>query len=229
MIYRLWARIRLRHMDEGRYALAQAYQYGGVKDRAALDAAWESALEAELEGRAGQGGSQALLLDLSKCYERIPLGRLAEAAVRQGWPRTVVAVAVAQYAAVRWVAVAGAIVPAGRAACGMVPGCALAVRLLGSFLHEPLSRALGPLGGMQALRTYVDDLRLDRAGAPAAVAAWLREALEGRQGRAGAGGHDAADQQESWAWVQRGAPGGVGQGSWRAWGQGPLGRRGPRC
>ena len=155
---------------------------GGVKGRAALDAAWESALEAELEGRAGQGGSQAFLLDLSKCYERIPLGRLAEAAVRQGWPRTVVAVAVAQYAAVRWVAVAGAIVPAGRAACGMVPGCALAVRLLGSFLHEPLSRALGPLGGMQALRTYVDDLRLDRAGAPAAVAAWLREALEGVKG-----------------------------------------------
>ena len=155
---------------------------GGVKGRTALDAAWESALAAELEGRAGQGGSQAFPLDLSKCYERIPLGRLAAAAVRRGWPRTVVAVAVAQYAAARWVAAAGAIVPAGRAACGMVPGCALAVRLLGSFLHEPLSRALGPLGGMQALRTYVDDLRLDRAGAPAAVAAWLREALEGVKG-----------------------------------------------
>ena len=44
----------------------------------------------------------------------------------------------------------------------MVPGCALAVRLLAGFLHPSIERALSPLGDLGHLRTYVDDLRLDQ-------------------------------------------------------------------
>ena len=62
-------------------------------------------------GKEGQGGGNqgvetaARLLDISKCYERIPLTLLATRAVQQGWPRTVVLMAVGQYAAVRCVCV----------------------------------------------------------------------------------------------------------------------------
>ena len=132
-----------------------------------------------MQGRGGvnQEGTAALMLDISKCYERIPLVALAERAMQQGWPGTVVRMAIRQYAATRWVAVAGAVVNGGRARRGMIPGCAMAVKLLGSFLHEPLTRALSP--EMRAgLRTYVDDLRIVVKGSVGDAGKSLQEAFK---------------------------------------------------
>ena len=76
-----------------------------------MDAAWEAAFEAEMagEGGLGEGGTAALLLDISKCYARIPLAALARHAVQRGWPVAVISLAIRQYEATRWVSVAGAI------------------------------------------------------------------------------------------------------------------------
>ena len=41
----------------------------------------------------------------------------------------------------------------------MIPGCFMAVKLLGSFLHAPLMRALAP-ELVEGLRTCVDDRRI---------------------------------------------------------------------
>ena len=88
---------------------------------------------------------------------------LASRALRQGWPQTVVIMAVGQYAAARWVCVAGAAVYGGRARCGLIPGCAMAVQLLGSFLQELLSRAFSE-GRVQGVCAYVDGLRIVVSG-----------------------------------------------------------------
>ena len=89
-------------------------------------------------------GVSTVLLDLSKCYERAPLKLLAVRAYEAGWPGKVVALAIAQYRAVRFVSVAGATVPAGKAQFGMIPGCALAVKLLSAFLRVPTEILIGP-------------------------------------------------------------------------------------
>ena len=108
----------------------------------ASEAAWDSALRAELEGVEPDQGAIAILLDLSKCYERIPLLDLARRARAAGWPGRVVALAVGQYAAVRWVSVADATIPAGAATHGMVAGCAWAVKFLADFMRPRLQAAM---------------------------------------------------------------------------------------
>ena len=74
------------------------------------EAAWDAALDAELDGGALDAGYIAILLDLSKCYERIPLKELATRAVEAGWPGKMVALAVGQYVDIRSVSVAEATV-----------------------------------------------------------------------------------------------------------------------
>ena len=190
MLYRLWGRIILRHTGFAGLVRAEPYEFGGVKGRSALDACWESASAAGIEGRKEDSGLVTVLLDLSKCYERIPLEVLVRRTVEAGWPRRVVAVAISQYAAVRWVTVAGATAPGGRATHGMIAGCALAVKFLAAFLREPIYRSLGltledieiALGmppPVEGIRTYVDDLKLTKVGPPAHAAEGLRDMVVG--------------------------------------------------
>ena len=129
-----------------------------------------------------------MMFDLSKCYERIPLLELAVRAREAGWPGKMVALAVSQYAAVRWVAVAEAVTPAGYASHGMVAGCAWAVKFLADYLRPRLRSALAAppmqwadqniprnegqdvlqamqdMGLAKSARTYVDDIRLEVRG-----------------------------------------------------------------
>ena len=73
MIYRLWARVRLGHGLLERWVTHSDFEHGRVKGRSAMEAAWDSALEAELAGQEPTDGIGAVLLHLSKCCERIPL------------------------------------------------------------------------------------------------------------------------------------------------------------
>ena len=165
------ARVRLRHVDRAGCVSPADFEHGGVKGRSALDAAWNASLEGEIGGNSSGKGSGTILLDLSKCYERVPLEALGKAAVAEGWPGRVVAMALGQYSSVRFVSVAGATVPAGNATCGMIPGCALAVRFLGSYLKAPIKRAIRRAArGRARIRTYVDDLRISVEGTPEEVA-----------------------------------------------------------
>ena len=47
-------------------AHAADFEHGGVKGRSAMEAAWDSALEAEIYGEHSDSSVVALLLDLSK-------------------------------------------------------------------------------------------------------------------------------------------------------------------
>ena len=90
MIYRVWARTRLR--DQRQAGIKdREYEHGGVQGKSALDAAWEAALRAEAQGAEEGGGAAALLMDISKCYERVDLDTLADAAAAEGWDPSVVA------------------------------------------------------------------------------------------------------------------------------------------
>ena len=91
-----------------------------------------------MRGEDPEEGVVAVLLDLSKCYERVNLELLVRRTVEAGWPPGIVVMAVGQYAAMRWVSVAGATVPGGRATCGMTPGCTCAVQFLADFLRPTI-------------------------------------------------------------------------------------------
>ena len=72
MVYRLWVRVRLRRGLQDEWITQCDFNHGGVKGRSAMDAAWGSAIEAEMASQEPEdGGIGAALLDLSKCYERI--------------------------------------------------------------------------------------------------------------------------------------------------------------
>ena len=115
MVYRVWARVRLAYVRARGEVVNEGWEYGGVKGKSALDAAWDAALEAEMAEGDLDAGMAVALLDISKCYERVKLGELARRAIEAGWPGKVVAVVLSQYAAARYVAVAGAVAPAGKA------------------------------------------------------------------------------------------------------------------
>ena len=84
--------------------------------------------------------------------------------------------AISQYAADRFVTVAGSVANAGRAALGMIPGCALAVRFLASFLR-PTVEGIMSQRPQVTVRTYVDDLRLEAHGTPEEVTEALGRAF----------------------------------------------------
>ena len=102
----------------------------GAAGKSAVEAAWGAALQAEIEGTEPDQGVIQILLDLSKCYARIPLVILVRRAADAGWDPRCVALAVRQYSAVRWVAVADVVQAAGMATHGMIAGCAWAVKFL---------------------------------------------------------------------------------------------------
>ena len=188
MVYRLWARVRLREAEEEGCGDPADFEHGGVKGRSAMEAVFDSALEAELQGCKGDAAAVCLLLDLSKCYERIPLRMLAERAQAAGWPSRCVALAVGQYASQRWVSVSGCVADGGHTTCGVVAGCGWAVKFLGDFLRPAMREGLqygrtleafdlrhadGRLTREEidrtmeayiAARTYVDDIRLEARG-----------------------------------------------------------------
>ena len=84
----------------------------------------------------------ALLLDLSKCYERVPLHLLIDGAIASGWPGAVVCVAVAQYALFRWVSLVGATFCGPEAVCGMIPSSAAITSTITSVTFAPRARML---------------------------------------------------------------------------------------
>ena len=90
-VHRIWAKARLRQAVRERWVDPEDFEHGGTAGRLAAEAAWEAALEAELAGIEVGAGAVAVLLDLSKCYERIPLRVLADRARAAGWPDSMVA------------------------------------------------------------------------------------------------------------------------------------------
>ena len=55
LIYRVWARARLRQIEQAGLIDTEQYQWGGVRGRSALEAAFEAAMDAELAGRGELG------------------------------------------------------------------------------------------------------------------------------------------------------------------------------
>eukprot|EP00972_Heterocapsa_arctica_P040023 5895466-Heterocapsa_arctica.AAC.1 len=114
----------------------------------------------------------AVFLDCSNCYERIPVKALYKGAAAESFPAGQARMACQQYAAPRFVRVAGAAAEAGEVTRGMVVGCGMAVALLQAYL-APLARKIMEEEERAIARTFVDNLRLDKVGSAEAVAKTL--------------------------------------------------------
>ena len=172
VIYRLWARLRLRRVEAWRAAwdpaLADAPKGA---DGQAWGLAWDLAV-APATGAVVAG----IATDLSKCYDGVRLPLLRRLLAAAGWPAGLVAPLLAAYSAPRRLRVGDALGAFVSPAAGLPAGCPLAVSVL-AVLTWPWQVAVAATGATRA-RRYVDDLTAWARGplpvaAQAAAAAWV--------------------------------------------------------
>ncbi len=167
VFYRIWS--AARQEDLRAWAVGPG---GGTFERfgrGALDAAWHLAADGQLEALE-DSATAAVLADCSKAYDHVPLDALGVVALSRGFPERLLWPALAIYRATRWIRVEGAVAHVGRASCGVVAGCGMAVALLRAFLEPLLERALASIPAPVRCRRYVDDVVLVMRGAPADAA-----------------------------------------------------------
>eukprot|EP00971_Amphidinium_carterae_P131563 2605262-Amphidinium_carterae.1 len=158
VIYRIWASSCKPRLLSWR-GRRQSLGFTPV-GRGALDEAFDLSLEVEEHSRQGTPVA-GVFLDCSKCYERVSLELLEEAARAADFPPSMLAAALDMYKGHRRVLVNGAVSAAYQARSGLPAGCALAVDLLDCFL----SRVLGQASIREvSVRKYVDDLVLYATG-----------------------------------------------------------------
>ena len=124
-LYRLWTRARRNVVQEWRLTLDRAYlAYGPGK--CAQQVVWRQAAQAECDSISGLKVA-AVLLDLQKFFERIPLELLRERALRAGLPGWLVNAAVAMYHGARVLSLNGVLAKKKfYARNGLPAGCSLA-------------------------------------------------------------------------------------------------------
>ena len=176
VIYRLWARLRLRQVDAWRAAWdpAVASLTKGPEGQA-WGLAWELAV-APASGHTICG----VTVDLTKCYDSVRLPLLRRALAAAGWPAGVVGPFLSAYSAPRRLRVGEASGVVAPPKAGLLAGCPSAVSAL-AVLTWPWQLAVARAGATSA-RRYVDDLTarvrgLRAAGPGLASAVWLESAL----------------------------------------------------
>ena len=157
LFYRIWAAARRPEVKE--WEKGEGHREFDVLGRSALEAAWEMARDAELAEAEGKAMA-AVLLDCSKCYERIPPGKLEKQVCARGFPARLARMAVDIYEGPRWVRVGQAYAEPVFATRGIMPGCGLAVALLKAFFMEAVEERPA---GVKACK-YVDDIKMWVAG-----------------------------------------------------------------
>ena len=179
VIYRLWARLRLRQVDAWRAAWdpAVASLTKGPEGQA-WGLAWEFS---ELAVVPASGHTVCgVTVDLTKCYDSVRLPLLRRALAAAGWPAGVVGPLLSAYSAPRRLRVGEASGVVAPPKAGLPAGCPIAVSAL-AVLTWPWQLAVARAGATSA-RRYVDDLTarvrgLRAAGPGLASAVWLESAL----------------------------------------------------
>ena len=171
VIYRLWARIRLRAIEAWRAswdpALVDAPR---GPDGQAWALAWDIAC-AEPSAQAVGG----VAVDLTKCYDSVSHPFLRRMLAAAGWPQGISGPLLNAYAAPRRLRVGDVVGTFVRPVAGIPAGCPLAVAVL-SVVTWPW-QAMAAEAGATTVRRYVDDLTAWHRGIPehcplAASAIW---------------------------------------------------------
>ena len=124
-LYRLWTRARRNVVREWRQTLDRSYLAYGP-EKSAQQVVWRQAAQAEFDGISGRKIA-AILLDLQKFFERIPLSMLRERAIQAGVPAWLVNAAVAMYSGARVLSLNGVLARSKLYALNGLPaGCSLA-------------------------------------------------------------------------------------------------------
>ena len=128
MAQRVWARMRRDQATAWEANWQREYFWAG-KAKGAEDAAWMTAFEDEAAWAQGRA-CVSLLLDLIKCFEKVPLWRLAQEGIAVGFPKALLRMALATYATARRLTKEGAVSQATHTLRGIIAGCGLATTCL---------------------------------------------------------------------------------------------------
>ena len=160
VIYRLWARLRLRQVDAWRagWDPAVASLPKGPEGQA-WGLAWELAV-APAWGHTVSGAA----VDLTKCYDSVRHPLLRRALGAAGWPTGILEPLLAAYSAPRRLRVGDAIGRLTPPRAGLPAGCPIAVSAL-AVLTWPWQVAVSRAGATSA-RRYADDLTAWVRGPP---------------------------------------------------------------
>ncbi len=138
-------------------------------------AAWKVAARAEAAAAAAKVSHSQLLLDLEKCFERVPHEALVREAEAVGYPLRVLRLALAAYLLPRTVSISGVHSRQLTAERGITAGSGLAtaeLRVLLIRLLDRIAREFPQVG----LTEYVDGTTLVATGTAAAVSALITRA-----------------------------------------------------
>jgi hypothetical protein len=160
-LYRVWAKMRRQECMVWEEANARSYDYAS-KGRGAVSEVWDVALIDE--GARVHGADTACWAgDLSKFYERIPLGQLIAAAKDLGFPAPMLRLALRIYKGARYIQYEKAYSSAVFAKNGIIAGCSLATTLVKVFMWRTLDAAWALHPGIK-LKVYLDDILLQWVG-----------------------------------------------------------------
>ena len=164
VIYRVWAKVRLHHMQTWIATWAHPQMYAGIVGRGASDAWYISSLAVELaklEHNPIVGGA----LDLFKCFDQIVRQLLYVILALAGCPHQVLIAYVAyQEHCVVYNSFGGCVGEPHRRRCGIPQGCPLSMCSI-SLMLRPWILQMEAMGAMA--RTLADDILLITKGSRA--------------------------------------------------------------
>ena len=157
VVYRAWAKVRLKHMEAWIAGWAHSQMYAGIAGRGASDAWYLSSMEVELaklEHTPIVGGA----LDLFKCFDQIVRQLLYVILALAGCPHQVLVPYIAyQENCVVMNSFAGALGQPHRRQCGIPQGCPLSMAFI-ALLTRPWILQMEAMGAMA--RVLADDILL---------------------------------------------------------------------
>ena len=167
MPIRWWMRMRLDVVRTWQTQHERPFFYAG-KLKGATVAAWKQAACAELAATSDMFHYAAVLLDLVKCFERVPLDWLVRQGKRYSYPMAILRLCVAAYRIGRAIGVDGIFSAIILATRGIVAGSVTATTELRALLIEFLDETVSIYKSID-LTVYVDDSGIESIGSMASV------------------------------------------------------------
>ncbi len=163
-LVRLWMRLRRDMVVEWEARNDRDFLFAG-QGRGAQRAAWAQASRAEVAAASGVCFAQ-VLLDLAKCFERVPHDLLVAEAVALNYPLPLLRLSLAAYGLPRVMTIDGVCSSMVIARQGITAGSGMATTELRVLLLRLLDRVRAKYPGI-GLAAYVDDIAADVAGTDA--------------------------------------------------------------
>lgn len=156
-LYRVWAKARRYQLRSWERKHRQKW-FSWASGNSCVEAIWWQAVEVERYASSG-GAVAAFMWDLSNYYEHFSRPLLIERAIKMGFPRNILRVAMAMHTTKRVVSMAGLIEAVGFPKKGIVAGGAFATHLVVAYCAEQFATFVETHPNV-TLNVQIDDVQV---------------------------------------------------------------------